>query len=253
MKKLLGILLILLSTSCNKENLFDGPDSFNDDFESYQTLDEMLFDNDVKWSFTQNTYSGNLIEVDSSFAHTGSKSMHFKASKSTNEHGASKASIAKQNMAFWENEILVVEGWYFLAGNDSANWLFLLDLEEQTAIGAGPGMRLALVNGAIRVEHKYNNPDILQLTSTPVQMPRNQWVHIKFESKLAQKKKGYVKVWQDDVLIIDQSNWKTLPKDILYFQQGTKGMYSSIEFGITANTHDSDMEIWVDDIQIWKK
>jgi hypothetical protein len=59
MKKLLGILLILLGTSCNKEKLFDGPDSFNDDFESYQTLDEMLLDNDVKWSFTQNTYSGN--------------------------------------------------------------------------------------------------------------------------------------------------------------------------------------------------
>ncbi len=253
MKKILLFIFGLLLISCNKKKIFDGPNAYSDDFESYSTLEQMLPDNDVKWSFTQLTYSDNTIEVDSSFAHTGSKSIHFKASKSTNEQGASKASIAKQNMAFWANEILVVEGWYFIAGNDSADWLFLLDLEEQTAIGAGPGMRLAMVDGSLRVEHKYNNPDILQLNSTPVPMPRNQWVHIRFETKLSQKKKGYVKVWQDDVLIIDQNNWKTLPKDVLYFQQGTKGMYSSIEFGITANTHDSDMEVWVDDIQIMKK
>ena len=73
---------------------------------------------------------------------------------------------------------------------------------------------------------------------------------VRLETLLSKKEKGYIKVWQDDVLLIEQDNWQTLPKDILYFLQGTKGMYNSIEFGITAGSVDNPMVVYVDDIKV---
>lgn len=250
MKKLLacGILLLL---GCQKEAFFDGPNYFQDDFESYSILEELLLPDVELWSFTQLTRSENNITVDTSKAYSGSKSLKFVANRS-DEDGASKASIAKQNMAFWEGETVRLSAMYFIEGSKSLEWLFLMDLEEQTPIGAGPGMRLALVDNKLRVEHKYYVDDILQPEDIELEFPRNQWVELIWEVKLSQKKKGTVKLWQDGQLIIDSKNNKTLPSDILYFQQGTKGMYSSCEIGITANSKENDLTIWVDDIKFEK-
>jgi hypothetical protein len=248
MKKVLAfICAICVICGCNKKKFFDGPDFYQDDFESYATLSELLSNDDEKWSYTQLTKTENSIAVDSTFAHTGNKSLKFMAAKSTDV--VSKCSIAKQNMAFWEGETVKMSGWYYLQGTQNAEWLFLLDLEEQTAIGAGPGMRLALVGNRLRVEHKIYEKDILQTAGQEVDFPRDQWVEITWEVKLSRKNKGTVRLWQNGQLIIDSKNNRTLPKDLLYSQQGTKGMYSSIEIGATANSKDSDVILWVDDVK----
>ena len=145
-----------------------------------------------------------------------------------------------------------LSGWYFIEGTNALDWLFLFDLEEQTAIGAGPGMRLALVNKQLLVEYKFYESSILQPIGQEIDFPRNEWVEIVWEVKLSQKNEGTVKLWQNGILIIDTKNNRTLPKDLLYSQQGTKGMYSSVEIGITANSKDNDLTIWVDDI-LFKK
>ena len=36
----------------------------------------------------------------------------------------------------------------------------------------------------------------------------------------------------------------------MYSLQGTKGMYSSIEIGITANSRDNDLTMWADEVTI---
>jgi hypothetical protein len=113
-------------------------------------------------------------------------------------------------------------------------------------------MRLANTEKGICVEHKFFNDDVYQTDGQEVQLPRNQWFNLTMEVKLSQKKKGYVRVWQDGVQILSSDNRKTLPKDFLYSQQGTKGMYQSIEFGITANTKSSDMILYLDDILVQK-
>jgi hypothetical protein len=253
MKKIFFFTATLLFAACNKEKYFDGPNQFSDDFESYNQFDELFGDDDLLWSFYQSTFTENNIEVDTTFAHSGTHSIKSTAMASNDELGASKSSYSKQNMAFWEGEIMVVSAWYYLVGEADAQWIFFMDLEEQAAIGAGPGMRLAMVDNAIRVEHKFLNPDIIQPEGQEVLFPRNQWVQLTFETKLSQKKDGYVKIYQDNQLIIEQYNWKTLPTDLLYFQQGTKGMYSSIEFGITANSFDNDMVLYVDDVEAYVK
>ena len=237
--------------SCKKETYFDGPNFFQDDFEAYTTLSDLLLPDDQFWSFTQQTRSDNFIALDTTKKHLGNKALKFFAKKSDSE-GASKASIAKHNMAFWEGETVRLSAWYFIEGTQALEWLFLADLEEQTAIGAGPGMRLALVDNQLRVEYKFNEKDVTQPKGEAIDFPRNQWVNLVWEIKLSQKEKGEIKLWQDGQLIINGKKKTTLPKDILYFQQGTKGMYSSCEVGITANSKDNDLTIWVDDIKFEK-
>ena len=245
------IIAVILFSGCEKEKYFEGPDFFQDDFEAYSLLSDLFLPNDQLWSFTQLTRNENNITLDTTNFHSGNKSLKFVAKKSDNDD-ASKCSVAKQNMAFWDGETIRVSAWYFIEGTQSIEWLFLFDLEEQTAIGAGPGIRLALVNNQLRMEYKFNEKDVVQNSGQEVYFPRNQWVEIVWEVKLSQKNKGSVKLWQNGQLIIDSKNNRTLPKDILYFQQGTKGMYSSIEIGITANSKDNDLTLWMDDIKFEK-
>ncbi len=247
------LLLCILAASllgCNKKKLFDGPNSFTDGFESYSKLGDLLPDGDSLWSLTQITLDENSIVIDSSFAHTGSKSLKFVGNGSEGDK-LSKCSIIKQKMAFWAGETVYYSVWYYLEGGAEADWLFLLDLEEQVQIGAGPGMRIAVVgDSALLVEHKYPNPNIEQSPGNVMVFPRDQWVHIEFEALLSQKKKGYVKVWQDGQLILEQNEWQTLPKDVLTGLQGTKGMYSSFEIGLSANPGPNRHVLYVDDIEI---
>lgn len=252
MKNIISVTLVLLFfNSCNKEKFFAGPNFYQDGFESYSVLSDLLLPDDVFWSGTQITREGNSITVDTANVHSGNQCLKFVAVKSTEER-LSKCSIFKHNMAFWDGETVRVTAWYYIEGTNTLEWLFLFDMEEQTGIGAGPGMRLALVNNQLRVEHKFYEKDILQSTGQEVDFPRNQWVEIVWEVKLSQKHKGSVKVWQNGQIIIDSPSERTLPKDILYSAQGTKGMYSSIEIGITANSRDNDLTIWADDIKFEK-
>ena len=244
-------LLLIFAFGCNKRKLFDGPNSFADDFESYPDIDALFISADSNWSYFQNTVSENTISLSSPQSHSGSQSVRFEGKASLDGGTVSKASIAKQHLAFWEGETVHVEAWYYLQGTDSLNWVFLMDLEEQATIGAGPGMRLVLVNDKIRVEHKYPVPDILQLAGQEAHFPRNQWVLLELEVQLSQKKKGRAKVWQDGKLIIDAAHQQTLPTDILYAQQGTKGMYTSLEFGLTANASQNDAVLFLDDVKFF--
>lgn len=129
---------------------------------------------------------------------------------------------------------------------------FLMDIEEQAAIGAGPGMRIAMVENKLRIEHKFNEKDLLQTPGQEVEFPRNQWVEIVWEIKLSQKTAGTVKLYQNGELIINTTGNTTLPKDLLYFQQGTKGMYSSCEIGLTANSSSQPLTLFVDDVKFEK-
>jgi hypothetical protein len=235
-------------SGCNKEKFFGGPNSFSDDFESYATFEDLLVDDDVYWSATQQTYDENTISLSTEQAHSGTTSLKFDAVVSTEEQ-LSKCSLFKQKMAFYEGETVRSEIWYYIDGTQELDWLFLLDLEEQTAIGAGPGMRVANfgVGNYGVVEFKFKSGNLLQEN---VSFPRNQWFKITFETYLSQKKKGWVKLYVDDQLIIEEQNTRTLPKDILYNLQGTKGMYTSIEIGITANSFSNDAVVYADDFSI---
>lgn len=243
-------LITFIFLGCNKEKLFDGPNFFADDFESYSNFNELLPENDDLWSFTQLTRDQNSISLDTLKSKNGKKALKFIAEKS--DRAASKASIAKQKLAFWEGETVRMQANYFIEGDADLEWLFLMDIEEQTAIGAGPGMRLALVDNQLVVEHKFNEKNIFQPQESAIKFPRDTWVEVIWELKLSKKNKGSIKIWQNGILILDTKNNVTLPTDMLYHTQGTKGMYSSFEVGITANSRENPLTLWIDDVKIEK-
>jgi hypothetical protein len=242
------LIAILVLASCNKRKIFDGPNSYADDFEAYTTKDDLIDGNDELWSFFQLTDEANTITIDTSIVHSGNQSLRFYGVAGSSEN-TKKCSINKQFMAFWEGETVKVDFWCYLEGNEDIDWLFIFDLEEKVPIGAGPGMRLAIVNNKLLLEHKYPQPNVEQ-QGTGIAFPRNEWVHVEFETKLERKDKGYVSVRQNDVEVLRVDNWQTLPKDILYANQGTKGMYNQIEFGLTANSDDNDHVMYLDDVTI---
>ncbi|MFK7783502.1 MAG: hypothetical protein AB8B56_00225 [Crocinitomicaceae bacterium] len=247
-KASLIIAAVLMLLGCNKKKFFDGPNSFSDGFESYASFDDLLIDDDVHWSSTQQTYDANTISLSTEQTHSGATSLKFDALGSSDEK-LSKCSIFKQNMAFFEGETVRSSIWYYIDGEQELDWLFLMDLEEQAFIGAGPGMRVANVGteNYAAVEFKLKEDDLKQEVTS---FPRNQWFKITLETLLSQKKKGWVKLYLDDQLIIDGTNIRTLPKDRLYHQQGTKGMFTSIEIGITANPSSNPAIVYADDFSI---
>lgn len=250
MKEILFIISLAVIILACKKKQFDDPNNYSDDFEAYQNIDEIIDGKNEQWSFFQNTIDGNSVEIDTTFTHSGNKSVKCIAAAKNGSDITSKASINKQFMAFWEKETVNIDFWIYIPGNNDLDWLFIFDLEEKVPIGAGPGMRLAIVNNQLLVEHKYPYPNIEQ-SGNGIDFPRNEWVNVRMETKLSRKRKGTVKVWQNGSLILEADNWQTLPKDILFVQQGTKGMYNQIEFGATANADDDINTVYIDDVIVY--
>ncbi len=252
-KTLTYILFIaLLTGSCQKREQDDN--FLSEDFEGITSTDQLFPDDDSRWSFYQQTESVNSISLDTTHEHGGAQCLKIYA-KASGE-GASKSDLARNHLFFKKGETVIFSAWYYIETTGSLDYLFLFDLEENAAIGAGPGLRFALEGkeGCLVVERKKMLQGTLrQDESSKVAFPTNQWVNLQIEVKLEQKKKGYIKVWQDNALLIEESDIQTMPKDRLYFIQGTKGVYDNAQVGITANTHDNEMVLYVDDILLKKK
>lgn len=249
MRLFIGIISLLLIYSCDKDKYYDGPTFLIDDFESVESVAELVSDTG-EWSFYQNTNALNTLELETENVHTGSQSLKFFAKKTENG-SASKSGLANNQLAIHEGKVFYGSAWFFIEDTSNLEFLFLFDLEESVAIGAGPGMRLALYEseGYLAVERqKMFEPTLRQNEESKVPFPRNEWVHVEVEFLLSRKKKGTIKVWQNEVLLIDETNVRTMPQDEVVFLQGTKGIYNSIQVGITANSDKNDATLYIDDI-----
>jgi Polysaccharide lyase len=249
--KIANIGIILMSfalTACNKEKYFGGANSIFENFESIDSIDQLFADGSGNWKYYQKTESGSYIEIDTTNPHSGNKCLKIVAVQGE----VSKSDIANNKMSFWEDDVVQITSWFYLQGTADLNYVFLFDIEESTAIGASPGTRFALdEEGYLLVErNKYGETTISQPSDTKVIFPRDKWVELKIEIGLNQKKKGHIIVWQDGVQIIEELDARTLPRDRLLFMQGTKAMYQSIQIGLTATTSNSDITLFLDDIDI---
>ncbi len=245
------LIIVLVLFGCKKNRLKNDSEYYSDDFDKdvyqNQAALEALFADDTLWSFNQLTRDQNFFEFNLDTVHSGNRSIKFSAIAT--EDGASKCSIAKQNLAFLEGESVKITAWYYLVGEAKLDYLFLIDMEERTPIGAGPGMRLTLVDNMLAVErNKMMKSTLFQQNG--IQFPRNEWVKIEWISELSRKKQGSVFVYQNDELILQENEIQTMPKDFLYNIQGTGGVYQSFEFGITANSIDNACTLFLDDLEI---
>ena len=255
MKKLPFVFLLLLFSGCYKEKrdyIADAAHSYSDDFESYANADSLY--SDAHWSANQLTVDGNTISIDTIIVHSGNQSLRCFA-KPTSSEIVSKAGLLKNNLAFENNSVVEYEAWYFIESQQSLSNLFLVDFEDPAYISASPGFRIMVnANGELCAERKKMNHSTLQQTiSTPRVLPKGQWVKLKLEFKLSQRKKGYIKIWQDDELILEHNNIITLAKDFIYVTQGTAGFLRQVEPGITANGSTGEVVMYVDDLKVRQK
>ncbi len=247
MKKIGFLLIVIALSSCFKKK-FAGPNSYEDNFENVATFDALFSTNDG-WNHSQITKFNSHISVIDTFAHTGLQCLQFNAEISTDEL-LSKCSLVKQKMAFYEGETVRADAWYYIQGSENLDWLFLMDIEEQATIGAGPGLRIAVVNNQLVLNSKYLADNTFQPEGNGIEIPRNEWFKLTLEIKLDQRKKGWAKVYQNDQLVIERTNFRSLPRDRIYNIQGTKGMYTSIEIGATANSYNNAVKLFIDDFSI---
>jgi hypothetical protein len=244
------VFVLLLSAGCLEPIGYEGTEDYSDGFESYTSFEDI--DEDDRFFF-QLTYPENIISIDTTRPYAGNQCLRF-FGKGEVDDVLSKCSMMQRRLALREGKIVTASGWFYLDSNATLASLYLLDMEERTPIGAGPGMRV-LIDEAneLQLNHKFPNPTLRQDSTTARQVPRKTWFKITLESLLSQKEDGWVKVYQNDTLVIEQYDWQTLPVDLLYFQQGTKGVYSSIEFGVTANSSPEDVTVFVDEIEVFTR
>jgi len=247
------IISSLLLSCKKKQTLFlnSAITAYSDDFEQYRAIDSTFFNAD-RWSFYQLTEKGNSLDIDSINVHSGKYALKCYAVGTQNKN-VSKATIQKQGIAWQEGDTIHFEGYFYIDGN--LENLFILDIEESAYISYSPGIRLMFSKEAYLVVErgKMNMSTINQKPGKQVVFPLKQWVKISYELLFSQKKKGFVKVWQDNQLVLEKHDIKTMPEDILYFTLGTSKIYSNFEIGITANAGESPTTLYLDDIRVWKK
>ena len=102
--------------------------NFEDDFESYSTLDNAFKTDLSAWHGFQKTIDGNIVELTSEKAHSGSKSLKTFAVKSIGSE-TSKADIQRELFNFTKGDDVWVSAWFYLVDSPSARDLFLFDIE----------------------------------------------------------------------------------------------------------------------------
>ncbi len=249
---LLFLLLGFMQWSCSYPLDSSGGASFSEDYENVVYSDSLFGPGKTRWTYTQQTLEGNSISIDSHIVHGGKHSLCFTAMRSGEK--LSKCSISKSNMYFEHGSVIEYSAWYYLDNDLDQPYLFLVDFEETVAVGAGPGLRIALDGDgrALEVERGKMGASTIHQPEQRINFPRRQWVHLVYQIHLSQSDEGSIKLWQNGELLIDQQNIQTMPHDILYFIQGSKGVYNSIEVGITANSDKSDCVLYMDDMSIRK-
>lgn len=249
-------LMAIIASSCNKsDNYPKKVQSFSENFEGADSLADLLLLDYSKWTHVQRTSDANTTTVDSAIVHSGSKSFKFKAVPLTN---LSKCDLEKGGLEFKVNETLDFVCWYYIVGGSDIKGLTIFDIEEHAHLSVGPGMRLFFrtdKNGDYLVVErgKMNRSTLGQNAEEKVLFPRDQWVKIQFEALLKQNKQGYVKLFQNDQLIVDKDKVQTSPKDFIYATQGTRGLLNRMQVGITASVSKDTVTMYIDELSIKKK
>ena len=224
-----------------------GLDTWVDDFESYTAKAQVLAEgSDEGWS-EQITADGNGWTLVQDRVAGGEQAVRFEAVPT--DGATSKASLFVNDMHLEEGTVVSFAASYWLS--EDSGRPFLMDLEEDAVIGAGPGMRLWLdEDQALMLERKkYAEKDVYQ-DGSKVTFPRDQWVVLRMETFLSQGRDGWVEVYQDDELVLNVPDIRTLPRDRLYAIQGTRGAYTNVEVGITAAGVGGAVELWMDDVVV---
>lgn len=163
--------------------------------------------------------------------------------------GIVKSSIKKQDISFIKWETLFFSAYYFLEDSKAINDIYLFDVEVDPSnwylYKWSPWRRIFIdSNNSLATDlWKWIKNDT-KYQKNLVPFPQNQWVKLETEIFLSDNSNGYIKIWQDSNLLIDE-NGITLPN--------AKIPYSSLEVWLTANVSWVNQVLYIDNIKLYKK
>jgi len=245
------LILSIIFQGCQKENLVSSA-GFDDSFDLYSSVPDIF--SMGKWTFHEQTYPQNTLTLNSDIVHNGIKSIRMFAVASDGPTVSKSGLASHSEVLFNEGDVLRVSCWFYIPQNDGIDKLVILDLEDPAPISSGPGIRLMFdPDNALFIErNKMGLSNITQPNQNKTTFTYNQWNNIVFELKLSTSRKGYVKLLQNGVTLIEEQSVKTMPKDRLYITQGTSKTYRNVEVGITANSTGHAVIMFIDNFSIQK-
>lgn len=227
--------------------------SFKEGFENAETLQDLLTPD--RWHNSNvdparkgqanNYYNlGNRIGIAHDIVRSGTNSL--KSVALANANDVSKSSINRGIMYYKKGDNVYFSGWYYFEKTPSlydAGGLTIFDLESNWIRNIG--IRLIIrYKDALSAELEFPKTQFRQEQGKEVSFPTGKWVNVKGQIYLSDKD-GFVKLWQDGVLILNKKG-RTLPLANI--------VYDKIETGITAMAKGSkySQTLYVDDFVISK-
>ncbi len=146
----------------------------------------------------------------------------------------SKSSVSTTLSYFEKGDDFWFEAKYYISGELPTT---LADFESSFFFES-PGPRIIFRGDYLAIENKFNEKlTYVQPEESEVPFPMNQWVKLKLHLKYDDQN-GKVQMWQDDLLIIDQSG-PTIPLDFW--------IQDRIELGISATSN--ECTLYMDDLR----
>lgn len=271
MKKLILIGIVLISTSCSKddnvtplvENSVDY--LFEDGFETTGNDLLELFPNDEsRWSNLQQVDpdSGqNEIDLENTITYEGNNSLRIYAEASNNT--LSKADIEKGGFKAPQGSTVRISANFYIASSKNLENLLLIDLEccscwdPTVPNNQCPGIRLMMKkNDHLSIERgKILNSTIEQ---SNIAFPRNEWVNVVWEMKLSQDDVGMNKLLINDQEVISESGINMPNASLFATEFANNGIdfelqeplfYERFQIGATANPTEFGVELYVDNVK----
>jgi hypothetical protein len=219
---------------------------FSSDFNDATVIGDLQ--TGLNWDANQAVASGTLALESTIIPRVGTKSIKCVAPAYSST--IARAALQKAAFSFSAYTATWIEWYLYIAAAASYHMLGLLDVEDPdhpSGLSAGRSLYMtkdrmlhsALLNaGQIDIA----NQPITGVVAGP-QMPIAQWVkmraYIFFDADAAS---GRVKLWRDDVLILDEAG-RTMPP----------GMYVTdrIQIGITNHEAPVQQTLYVADVKVW--
>ncbi|VAW91124.1 hypothetical protein MNBD_GAMMA21-2115 [hydrothermal vent metagenome] len=179
----------------------------------------------------------NRLDLEEKNIHSGKKSLRLFAVKPSFLMVTSKSLIEKKGLCFGKGDHIWFSGWYYFKKGMPST---IVDIEDRLLI-SGPGIRLFIRNKKYAsMELKFAHKP--QFNQKKVEIPRQQWVHIRLHLVLSNHEDGVIEMWQDDKKILSTTG-QTLPMN--------GSVYNALQIGITATSMKT--ELLVDDVMISDK
>ncbi len=243
---------ILGMNACKKEEYIDRISGIECDFEGIDEADDLLTGGQ-NWASFGISRSGNTAMVVRDTVHSADAAIRFAADGDQTRSISTSSLISNDNLFLRDQSIFSINCWIFIPSYSGNTELEILRLEDAQTEDKRSSVSFYLdADGALALDRsEMGLSDLLQPQAQKTAVPTDQWVHLDIAYLAESRSRGYVKVWQDDALVLEALSTETLPKVSFHLSDSGNNYFSRVSFGILSNASGTGAIIFWDDLRIW--